>query len=72
MEYDTEPSTAASRRARFSDNVRSIVVTGLISASLLSVMYGVTLHRADEQRSQHQAELRHEAAIEASTPRPAT
>ena len=65
-------SKATPPKARLADNVRSVVVTGLISASLLSVMYGVTLHRADEQRAQHQAELRHEAAIEASAQQPST
>ena len=62
MEHDDTqgPSNAGARRTHLSDNVRSVVVTGLISASLLSVMYGVTLHRADEQQAQHRAELRHD------------
>lgn len=57
---DSPRSKATPRKAWLADNVRSVVVTGLISASLLSVMYGVTLHRADEQAEQHQAELRHD------------
>ena len=69
MEHAPKSSVAASRRTRLTDNVRSVVLTGLISASLLSVMYGVTRHRADEQAKQHQVELRHEAAIEAAQQR---
>jgi hypothetical protein len=66
---DPQPCPKATPpKARLADNIRSVVVTGLISASLLTVMYGVTLHRADEQRAQHQAELQHEAAIEAAQP----
>jgi hypothetical protein len=69
---NASPRESALRRARIMENLRSVVVTGLISASLLSVAYGVTVHRAAEQRSQHQALVQHEAAIEAQADRPPT
>ena len=60
------------RRSDAAGNLRAMAVTGFISMSLLSVMYGVTLHRAAEQRAQHQAELQQEARIDANAQRPTT
>jgi hypothetical protein len=72
QDRNTNPPDAALRRKRITEALRSVVVTGLIAASLLSVMYGVTVHRAAEQRAQHQAEVQSEAAIEAQAERPPT
>ena len=54
-------SKAASRREVPGSKARNVAVTGLISAALLSVMYGMTLHRAEKQAAQHQAEMQRAA-----------
>ena len=40
----------------------------LWSAALLSVMYGVTLHRVEKQAAQHQAEMERAAMAPAAAP----
>jgi hypothetical protein len=54
-------SKAASRKEGPGCKARTVAVTGLISAALLSVMYGVTLHRAEKVAEQHQAETQRDA-----------
>ena len=54
-------SKAASRKEVLGSKARTVAVTGLISAALLSVMYAVTLHRAEKQAAQHQAEMQRAA-----------
>lgn len=65
-----DPLRTAPRR-RLSDNLRSGLVTGLICAGLLTTMYGVTLHRAEERAAQEQAQKQRDTgAPERSPQRP--
>ncbi len=41
--------------------VRTWTVTLAIAGALLTLMYGVTTHRAEEQAEQHQVEIQHDA-----------